>query len=71
MNNRPIGVIDSGVGGLTILKSLNTHFPQESYIYYGDIQNAPYGEKDTDFITSLTEKMVPKFFELEPNSKLT
>ena len=58
MNNLPIGVIDSGVGGLTILKPLIEAFPTEDFIYFGDTDNAPYGEKSIEEITNLTEKMI-------------
>ena len=42
---RPIGVFDSGIGGLTVLKTLRQHFPAETFIYVADIANLPYGEK--------------------------
>jgi len=45
MAHRPIGVLDSGVGGLTVLKRLKEKIPQENYIYFGDTANVPYGEK--------------------------
>ncbi len=45
MDNRAIGVFDSGVGGLTVLRSLIEHFPQESFIYAGDTARVPYGNK--------------------------
>jgi len=41
--NRPIGVLDSGMGGLTILKPAALMLPQEHFIYYGDSRHAPYG----------------------------
>lgn len=62
MNNQPIGVIDSGVGGLNILTHLAKGFPHESFIYYGDTKNAPYGEKDIPTLKKLTEKMI-RFME--------
>jgi glutamate racemase len=40
-----IGVIDSGVGGLSVLKELVISMPNENYVYFGDNENAPYGEK--------------------------
>lgn len=40
-----IGVFDSGIGGLTVLKSLLNRFPNNEYIYYGDTKNIPYGDK--------------------------
>ncbi len=43
--NRPIGVFDSGLGGLTILRALRESFPNESFIYLGDTARIPYGTK--------------------------
>ena len=43
--NAPIGLFDSGVGGLTVLNKLKLLLPNESYIYYGDTLHMPYGEK--------------------------
>jgi len=43
MKNQSIAVIDSGVGGITILNKLVKNFPNERFIYYGDNDNAPYG----------------------------
>lgn len=44
-NALPIGVFDSGIGGLTVLKSLQHYLPQESFIYLGDTARLPYGTK--------------------------
>ncbi|MDQ3239664.1 MAG: glutamate racemase [bacterium] len=43
MNNQPIGVFDSGVGGLTVLENLQGYFPNERFIYVGDTARVPYG----------------------------
>ena len=43
--NRPIGVFDSGVGGLTVLKALRERFPAEHFLYLGDTARLPYGNK--------------------------
>lgn len=43
--NKPIGVFDSGIGGLTVLDNLRKLLPNESYIYIGDNLHCPYGEK--------------------------
>lgn len=48
--NGPIGIFDSGLGGLTVLKVLSTHFPQESFCYLGDIARLPYGNKSPETI---------------------
>ena len=44
-NNLPIGVFDSGVGGLTVLNKLNLVLPNENFIYFGDTAHVPYGNK--------------------------
>ncbi len=44
-DNRPIGVFDSGVGGISVLGELIKLMPNEKYIYFGDSRNAPYGTK--------------------------
>jgi len=43
---RPIGVFDSGVGGLSILRALRAELPQEDWVYFADSGHAPYGERD-------------------------
>ena len=45
MDNRPIGVFDSGVGGLTVVKELMRELPNENIIYFGDTARVPYGSK--------------------------
>lgn len=44
---RPIGIYDSGVGGISVLREAIRLLPNEDYIYFGDTKNAPYGEKGT------------------------
>ena len=44
----PVGVFDSGVGGISALREMIRVLPAETFIYYGDIRNAPYGTKSTD-----------------------
>ncbi len=48
---RPIGVFDSGVGGLSILRALRAELPQEDFVYFSDAGHAPYGEKDEAFVS--------------------
>lgn len=50
----PIGVFDSGAGGLTILASLQQELPHENFIYLGDTANCPYGVRNDEEITALT-----------------
>jgi glutamate racemase len=49
--NNPIGVIDSGVGGISVLRCIRTHLPYENLIYVADSKFAPYGEKTSEEIT--------------------
>ena len=50
MDNRPIGVFDSGLGGLTVVKALKKLLPNESIIYFGDTARLPYGVKSKDLV---------------------
>ncbi len=52
----PIGFMDSGIGGLSVLREAVLEMPCENYIFYGDNGNAPYGEKSEDEIFALTLK---------------
>lgn len=53
-----IGVFDSGIGGLTVLKELVKAHPNNHYIYYGDTINIPYGTKSKEELTILTDKII-------------
>jgi len=53
MDNRPIGVFDSGVGGLTVVKEIIRQLPQEDIIYFGDTAHLPYGPKSPAIIKHL------------------
>ena len=57
-DNRKIGVLDSGVGGLTVAKEFRKLLPEESIIYFGDNKNVPYGNKTEEEIYRLTKDMV-------------
>ena len=56
MKNNCICVFDSGIGGLTLLKNLVNLTKGERYVYFGDNENSPYGNKTKDFLLSLTKK---------------
>jgi len=56
--NKPIGVIDSGVGGLTVAKEIIRQCPNESIIYLGDTARCPYGPRPKEEIRELTWRMV-------------
>lgn len=68
MNNQPIGVLDSGLGGLTILSELIKKLPHESFIYIGDSANIPYGAKSEKEIYLLSRQLIE--FLLERKVKL-
>ncbi len=50
IDNRPIGVFDSGIGGITVLRELVKAFPKENYIYLGDTARLPYGSKSPETV---------------------
>ena len=62
MKNAPIAVFDSGVGGISVLKELVALLPKENYLYFGDSANAPYGEKTTEEVRTLTLKAAEMLF---------
>lgn len=51
--NAPIGVVDSGVGGISVLKELMKLMPEENYLYFGDNKNAPYGTKTAEEVRKI------------------
>ncbi len=57
---RPIGVFDSGVGGISVLAQALQMLPNEDFIYYGDTKNAPYGDKSPQDVLRLTQQAVDK-----------
>ena len=59
----PIGVFDSGYGGLTILKEIVNKLPQYDYLYLGDSARAPYGNRSFDTVYHYTLQCVKWFFE--------
>ncbi|MBP7462148.1 MAG: glutamate racemase [Candidatus Delongbacteria bacterium] len=60
LNHDPIGIFDSGVGGLGILKKLIERLPHENIIYYADNRNAPYGTKSLSEIRQIVDNVVRK-----------
>jgi glutamate racemase len=50
MNNKPIGIFDSGVGGLTVAREIMKLMPYESIVYLGDTANLPYGDKSEEIV---------------------
>src|ERR1700744_3487116 len=51
MNHAPIGIFDSGIGGLTVMRALMARLPDEEFIYLGDTARLPYGTKSGDTVT--------------------
>ena len=63
--NSPIGVFDSGLGGLTVLKSLEKILPNESFIYFGDTAHVPYGTKSAEMVTLYSQHIMDFFLKYE------
>lgn len=55
---RPVGVMDSGIGGMSVLCELRKQMPGEDFLYLGDTANAPYGEKSAEEVLRLTRENV-------------
>lgn len=60
----PIGIFDSGYGGLTILHGIRQLLPQYDYLYLGDNARAPYGPRSFDVVYEFTRQAVQKLFEM-------
>ena len=63
MDNRKIGIFDSGIGGVTVLKELIKILPNEEYIYYSDSKHNPYGNIDDDKLFEITCNIMDYFVE--------
>ncbi len=64
MDNRPIGIFDSGVGGLTVLKEIRNLLPSENLIYFGDTARVPYGGKSVQVIQRFSTE-IAHFLEMQ------
>lgn len=58
-----IGIFDSGIGGVTVLREILKILPNENYIYYSDSKNNPYGDKSDEEIFNICDKIVEKFIQ--------
>ena len=58
MDNSPIGVFDSGMGGLSVWRELRKALPEESVVYYGDGAHCPYGEKPAEEVAGYIDDAV-------------
>ena len=64
MDNRPIGIFDSGVGGLTVFKEIRKLLPLENLIYFGDTARVPYGNKSATVVQKYSLE-IAKFLEMQ------
>ena len=58
MKNLPIGIFDSGIGGLTVAYAIQKELPNENILYFGDTKHLPYGEKSSEAIQNFSKKIV-------------
>lgn len=68
MQNNPIGVFDSGIGGTTVLKSVQALLPSEDYVFFGDSKNCPFGTKSPEELKTIVKNATE--FLLEKHVKL-
>lgn len=59
----PIGIFDSGIGGLTVVNAIVKHLPEESIVYFGDTAHLPYGDKSAHAIQAYSIKIANLFLE--------
>jgi glutamate racemase len=62
-DNRPIGIFDSGIGGLTIARSVSTLMPDEQILFFGDTAHLPYGDKSSEAIKSYVSRIAEYFID--------
>jgi glutamate racemase len=56
-SDKPIGVFDSGIGGLTVLREIKVHLPKENIVYFGDTARVPYGIKSAETVTRFSHEI--------------
>ena len=64
LDQRPVGLLDSGLGGISVLGEALRQLPNEDYAYYGDTANAPYGDKTPEEVLGLVHQAVERLIEL-------
>ena len=57
-NTAPVGVFDSGVGGLTVAREISRQLPNENIVYFGDTARVPYGSKSQNTIIRFSEQII-------------
>ena len=68
MNNNPIGFLDSGIGGLSVLKKAYKLLPNEDFVFFSDSAHNPYGDKSDEEIKQRCDKIV-KYLITKKNCK--
>ncbi|WEV69748.1 glutamate racemase [Bifidobacterium sp. ESL0775] len=63
-SNAPIGVFDSGLGGISVVREITRQMPNERIIYFGDSANAPYGTKTPEEVRKLSFDIVERFIKI-------
>ena len=58
LSNAPVGVFDSGVGGLTVAREIMRQIPNEKIVYFGDTARVPYGSKSKETVTKYSKQIV-------------
>ncbi len=66
MNNQPIAVFDSGLGGLTVVRALQQHLPNETIYYFGDTARVPYGTKSSRTVLQFAEQDCQFLLQFDP-----
>ena len=67
--NSPIGVFDSGVGGLTVVREIMRQMPEERLVYFGDTARVPYGTKSKDTIVRYTRQNIRCLLYTSPSPR--
>jgi len=63
---QPIAILDSGVGGLTVVKEVMKQLPHERIVYFGDTARAPYGSRNNDEVLAFTEEIIQYLMQYDP-----
>ena len=64
MDNRPVGFLDSGLGGISVLGEALRMLPQENFLYFGDTKHIPYGDKPPEVVFQYTHNAVDRLVQL-------
>ena len=64
MDNRPVGFLDSGLGGISVLGEALRMLPQENFLYYGDTKHIPYGDKPPELVFRYTHEAIDRLMAL-------